>query len=122
MENIKSDEMLYTNISYLHFKDKKINDSQFIYQMSKAQPLCLMNRDLESEMWKDNYRTKNPICFNKSLNSNCDKFNNSELLKDWLIKPCAPPTHKNYVIQDDNKICTKQHQFYNNITKRKDVV
>jgi hypothetical protein len=131
--NCKSDTMLYTNISWLHFKDKRENDQNFMYQMNKTQPACLMNRDLESKMWKDTYTVKIPFCSDminsRGNNIGCVDSNNacpkpvvsSYLLNEWLLVPCAPPTHRNYLIQDDKKICSKQHQFFKNITKRKDI-
>lgn len=119
-DNLKSDDMLTTNISYLHWKDKRENDQAFCYQMNKTPPACPIDRDLESKMWKDTFTVKTPKCV--AENPIHEKIQPcSQSIKDWLLQPCPCPTHKNYLVQDDTKICSKQHQYYKNITKRKDI-
>lgn len=127
MDVDKSDYMLFTNISQLQWNDKRINDSQFIYQMNRTKPLCMADPDTESAMWKNVYKTKTPICM-LNIKKHCEPIvscpkpvNNSYTMKDWLMVPCAPPTHKNYIVEDNSKKCSLQHQTFRNVTKRKDI-
>jgi hypothetical protein len=130
-DNLKSDEMLFTNISYLHLKDKRTNDQQFIYQMSQPQNRCVRNIELEDRLWKDTFNEKKPFCSRQidnrgnnagcERNINCPKPMTDYQMKEWLLIPCACTDHLNYLIQDDKKICSRKHQFFKNVTKRKNV-
>lgn len=133
----KSDFMLATNISYLQFKDKRANDMAFLYQMGQNVPRCMMDRAAESALWKDTYRTKTPFCsegtMSRGNNMGCEPdrpcpkpMYSPHLLKDWLLTPCSPPIHKNYIVFGKNAngneaYCSKQHQMFKNNTKRKDL-
>jgi hypothetical protein len=128
-----SDYMLYTNISDLQLKDKRQNDLSYIYQMSRTQPRCLIDRGDELKFFADNYKNKTTICndciTNRGGNGvvcNTDKscpkpIYDSYFIKDFLLVPCPKPTYKNYGVCNEDKCCSKRHQLFKNVTKRKDI-
>lgn len=129
----KSDYMLFTNISDLQFKDKRTNDLQFIYQMSRTAPRCMIDRGDELKFFKDIYANKIPFC-NPCTDTrggnypgcerqrSCPKPEYSKYyMQDFLLVPCPKPTHKNYLVCDEDHCCSKRHQLFKNITKRKDI-
>lgn len=118
----KSDFMLWTNISDLQFKDKRTNDLAYLYQMTRS-PVCAIDRTLESHLLLDHYRSKTPACVTNYCGhpepiDPCPGFDRYNLA-EFLIVPCIKPTHKNYVICGEDKCCTKQHQLFKNLTKRR---
>ena len=134
----KSDHMLFTNISDLQIKDKRTNDLQYIYQMSQNKPRCLIDRGDELHLLKNIYNNKTPLYNNciatRGGNSpgceperSCPKPEYSKYyLNEFLLVPCPKPTYKNYLVGGqiaDNsfKYCSKRHQLFKNITKRKDI-
>ena len=124
-----SDAMLYTNISDLQFKDKKQNDSQYMYQMSQTIPKCLMDCEKEHALQTTNYKSKMPTCISEDRGGNnitcatqrtCPHPEYSKYyLSEFLLVPCPKPTHQNYVVCDEAQCCSKRHQLFKNLTKRK---
>ena len=128
-----SDFMLATNIYELQFKDKRQNDLSYIYQMSRTQPRCLIDRGNELAFLSDNYKNKNANCSEcvldrggnmptNSIDRPCPKPEYTKFyLNEFLLVPCPKPTYKNYIVCDEDKCCSKRHQLFKNITKRKDI-
>lgn len=123
----QSDSMLFTNISHLQFKDRKTNDLNFIYQMSKSTNRCRMDRDAEFKMLTQNYRSKQQTCV-KELSSYREPNRpcpHPELdqyyMQEFLLTPCFKPTYKNHLVCNEDKCCSKRHQLFKNVTKRKDI-
>ena len=143
----KSDHMLYTNISELQFKDKRTNDLQYIYQMSQSINNCRIDRGDELKLFKDIYENKVAIC-NSCTDTRggnyvgcepslpCYTYNNAYkeiqnletrpeyskyYLNEFLLTPCPKPTYKNYIVCGEDRCCSKRHQLFNNMTKRRDI-
>lgn len=122
----KSDFIVYNHIAELQMNDKKINDSAYLYQMSKTIPKCLMDRDIESKLQKDIYKNRIAICGdytkNRGFDMSCPHPEYSKYyMQDFLLVPCPKPTHKNYIVCDKDKCCSKNHQLFKNWTKRKSI-
>jgi len=124
----KSDFMLCNNNAYLQYKDRHINDMQFIQQMSKSQRWCVRDINRESDLFLvKSSKIKTPINqFNNNRNTNIyDKCPNIKSMyeNDFLETPSqAKNTYKNYLIMDKNcKPIVLQHQILNNCTKRKEI-
>lgn len=144
----KSDYMLHTNIAETQFKEMRQNDKAFIYQMSRTAPRCSMDRGREFSLWADNYKTKTPFCngCTATRGGNHSKQGclpsrscphpeySRQYMGEFLLVPCPKPTHKNYIVceRDENfsnnselrdcgKCCSKRHQLFKNVTKRKDI-
>jgi hypothetical protein len=126
--DVKSDFMLFNNISDLQFKDKKINDMSYMYQMSRTTPRCLIDRGDEL-----NFLKYKPICVD-AINTRGGNYTKCEperscphpeytkyYLNEFLLTPCPKPTYKNYIVCGEDKCCSKRHQLFKNITKRKDI-
>lgn len=123
--------MVYTSISDLQFQDKKRNDLQYQYQMSKTTPRCLIDRGDELKLFKEIYKTKTPFCNSCTNNRggnhpgctpdrSCPHPEYAKYyLNEFLLVPCPKPTHLNYVECDDKKCCSIRHQLFRNNTKRK---
>ena len=128
-----SDVMMYRRIAELQFKDKRTNDLQFIYQMSRTSPRCLIDRGTELSFFKDIYKNKTPFCngCTETRGGNypgcepqrpCPKPEYSRYyMNEFLLTPCPKPTYKNYLVCDETECCSKRHQLFSNITKRKDI-
>ena len=136
MDQERSDYMIYTKIAELQLKDKRINDISYIYQMSRTIPRCLIDRGDELFLFKDIYKNKTPFCNNCTdtrggnypgcePQRNCPKPEYTQYyMNEFLLTPCPKPTHKNYLVCDQTncgKCCSKRHQLFGNITKRKDI-
>ena len=132
----KSDHMLYTNIAATQFKEMRQNDQAFIYQMSRTAPRCTMDRGAEFSLLSDNYKANAPYCTPCTANRggnhpgckpkrSCPHPEYSRYyLGEFLLVPCPKPTHKNYLVceqEDCGKCCSKRHQLFKNVTKRKDI-
>ena len=130
MESQQSDYMLYTNIADVQFAHKRANDLSFIYQMSRPAPRCMMNRDIESKFQIKGYRTMcNPCTERRGGNAvacgsdrSCPHPEYSRFyMNEFLMVPCPHPTHKNSIVCSEDSCCSKRHQLFKNITKRKDI-
>lgn len=126
----KSDQMLCTNSAYLHYKDKKNNDSIFVHQMSRTKNMCVRDVGLEAAL-QMTMSSRNAVCF-PSLTSRggnvgcepvkpCPKLYTSYNMQEFLLIPCPKNTYKNYLVFDEKKTCSKTHQILNNWTKRRDI-
>jgi hypothetical protein len=128
-----SDNMICNNVAYNTYKWRKQNDLIFYKQMDMPQNTDFMNRCIEDNMRKNNSRhceTSQRI-FERGGNSTtqCEPVHfaggfqnyNKYHLNEYMLTPCPRNTWKNYLIQDNNKICSKRHQFFMNVTKRKDI-
>lgn len=133
----KSDYMLYTNIADTQFKEMRQNDKAFIYQMSQTAPRCTMDRGREFSLWADNYKTRTPFCNGCTAtrggnhpscppDRSCPHPEYSrQYMGDFLLVPCPKPTHRNWLVceqGDTGRCCSKRHQLFKNVTKRKDLV
>lgn len=131
IDNVKKSDMMVCNTrANASFKFKKENDIAFLQQVRNTQPTKLKPIGLESLL----QRSKNPreyVC-NDSINSrggnavSCqdndictgyDCYDNYHM-QEYLMRPCKFNTFRNFLIEDDNKICSRQHQLFNNLTKR----
>lgn len=132
----RSDFLMYNKIIELQFKDKKQNDLSFIYQMSSPAPRCMIDRGDELKFFKEIYKNKIPFCNQCTadrggnhpgceIQRSCPKPEYSRYyMNEFLLTPCPKPTYKNYVVCDQTecgKCCSKRHQLFNNVTKRKDI-
>jgi hypothetical protein len=109
----KSDQMLCTNSAYLHYKDQAFNDFMFARQMRhnkcpETQPDAdgLLRIQPSSRL-----ATCESLCRPAAVASSCKN--------EFLLDPCFKPTYQNYMVYDDEKMCTKLHQVLNNVTRRR---
>jgi hypothetical protein len=127
-----SDNMICNNVAYNAYKWKKQNDLIFYKQMDMPQNINFMDRCIEDNMRKNNSREceASQRIFERGGNStNCEPKHfaggfqnyNKYHLNQFMITPCPVNTWKNWLVQDDKKTCTKRHQFYMNVTKRKEI-
>ena len=129
----RSDFMLKTNIESLQFRHISENDKAFDYQMSRTAPRCFVDRAFESRLLNDNYKVRTPYCDGCTANRGgnhpgCEIYKSCPhpeyskyYLGEFLMVPCPKPTYKNYIVCDTDKCCSKRHQLFKNLTKRKDI-
>lgn len=126
----KSDHMLFINEAYLQYKDMKENDILFRQQFSKSQARCLKEIDNESHM-RYIESAKLSLC-DDLLNTRGGNANNVPLqeclnpyspynIQEYLLIPCTKNTYNNYIVSDQEKVCSKRHQTFNNLTKRRNI-
>lgn len=127
----QSDYILCKNIQDLQFKHKRENDVKFMSLLSKPLPCCIRDVNEEYKIWTDTFKTRTPNCSeiiatrggnNKKsgVDKQCGgyecyqgKYNNN-----FLLLPCKENTFQNYLVEDNEKICSVSHQMFNNMTKR----
>jgi hypothetical protein len=122
MENqflVNSDRMLCTNNAYLHYKDEFYNNSIFMRQMQNggAAGVCasqskIINAENALKIKPSSRLADNVSCTpRESAPFKCTD--------DLLLVPSRKNTYQNYIICDNNKICSKSHQILNNMTRRR---
>lgn len=128
----QSDDMLCTNKEYLLYKDFKENNQLFLQHMNRTFPCGFIDREKESQMWTDTYKTRVASCIENTLTrggnattnlaeSYCPKKYDAFELQEFMMVPCRKPTHKNYIAEGNDRYCSKRHQIFGNQTKRKDI-
>ena len=123
MENIeKSDTMICNSISYNMYNWKKNNDLMFIKQMSNPQKLNLIDTSKEDYLKRGNSRecVFTPEISSRGTNNIETVYSKEPCYKldEYLMAPCQTNTWQNWMVEDNNKKCSKHHQFYMNLTKR----
>lgn len=127
----QSDYILCKNIQNLHFKHKRESDLPYMSLLSKPLPCCIRDVSEEYQMWTDSYATRNPYC-NESIvtrGGNNKKGGKTQVCRgyeclkgpyshNFLLTPCTQNTFQNYLVEDNNKICSVNHQLFNNMTRR----
>lgn len=127
-----SDDMICNSTAYNAYQWRKQNDLIFYKQMGMPQNTNLMDRCIEDNMRRGLSRgcEVSKRMFERGGNSTeCEPEHfargfqnyNKYHLNEYMMTPCPDNTWKNYLVHDDKKICTKRHQFFMNITKRKDI-
>ena len=126
----KSDAMICNSTSYNAFYWKKYNDLMFIKQMDMPQNVDSIDRCIEDKLQMTESREceVSDRIYKRGGNAECyepqhfckgfDCYNNYHL-SDFLITPCPINTWKNSLISNKDMGCTKRHQFYANVTKRR---
>jgi hypothetical protein len=128
----QSDDMICNSTAYNAYQWRKQNDMIFYKQMDTPQNTYLMDRCVENNMRRGFSREceVSKRIFERGGNStNCEPVHfargfqnyNNYHLGEYMIAPCPDNTWKNWLVQDNKKICTKRHQFYMNVTKRKEI-
>jgi hypothetical protein len=128
----QSDHMICNNTAYNAYHWRKQNDLMFYKQMDMPQNSHLMDRCVEDNMRRGYSREceVSKRIFERGGNStNCEPQHfargfqnyNKYHLNEFLITPCPDNTWKNWLVHDDKKVCTKRHQFFMNVTKRKEI-
>lgn len=127
----KSDVMVCNSLSYNTFQHKKYNDLMFLNQMQKTpvKPFmidpCLEDKlkpkdsrecDISLGVMKRGGNNEN--CQPRHFCKGFDCYN-SYHLDEYLITPCPENTWVNHVISNASMGCSKKHQFFMNVTKRK---
>lgn len=113
MQNM-SDQISCREICMLRYKDKKQNDDIYIQQLSNTQKRCIKDNNI---IIGKNSKT---IFYNPPSNYEKNNYCPFPLkYEDYLLKPCDTVSHRNYIIFDEHKKCSKRHQLLNNNTKRK---
>ncbi len=132
MNFLLSDKKICDDLLYSQYQFKKNNDIILKNQFDKSIPNTIRNVDHETALRNAQFLLDKYVC---DSNLNLDEFfENCELVKecnyekytsnyvqDWTLIPCSTSTYKNYLIENDSKICEKSHQMFDNITKRKDI-
>jgi hypothetical protein len=126
----QSDYILCKNIQSLHFVHKKESDGPFMDLLSRPLPSKIRNVVEEHKMWTQTYQTRVPQCNELIASRGGNNVSKSysayggyecfspQLMNDWIMEPCKKNTFQNYLVQDNDKICSKSHQLFNNVTKR----
>lgn len=126
-----SDSMICNSTAYNTFFWKKMNDLVFLNQMNKSQQTNLMDRCVEDKLRmtqsrecevSDRIKTRGgngtdcrePVHFAKGF-----QCYNTYHLSEFMLTPCPINTWKNSIISNEYMGCSKRHQFFANITKRK---
>lgn len=128
-----SDSMICNSVAYNAYNWRKQSDLVFYKQMSMPQNSHLMDRCVEDKMRLGFSRqcemstpiftrggNSKPQCGNDHFAKGFLNYNNYHL-GEYMIVPCPDNTWKNWPVQDDKKSCSKRHQFYMNVTKRKEI-
>ena len=111
----KSDQMLCTNSAYLHYKDQSYNDSIFMRQMQKGG--CISPDRIISE--ESRLKIKPFSRMADGVSCTPRKLAPFKCTNEFLLVPCPKNTYRNYMVYDDEKMCSKSHQILNNMTRRK---
>ncbi len=127
----QSDTILCNNIENLQFSHKRENDLAYMYKLSRSMPNRIRNVTEEYQMWTQSFKTRVANCSEDILKRggndvipNLTQCAGYEcLLKpcythEYQIEPCKNNSFKNYLVNDDLKVCTLSHQLFNNVTKR----
>jgi hypothetical protein len=112
---VKSDRMLCTNSAYLHYKDQSYNDSIFVRQMQNkgcASPDQIINAESALKIKPSSRIADGVSCTPRKLAP-------FKCTDDFLLVPCRKNTYQNYMVYDDEKMCSKSHQILNNLTRRR---
>lgn len=127
---MQSDTLLCTNIENLQFSHKRDNDLSYIYPLSRTMPNKIRNVAEEYQMWTQSFKTRVANCTEDILKrggndvvpslTQCGGY---ECFRPCYTKevqtiPCKNNTFKNYLVDDDVKICSLSHQLFNNVTRR----
>lgn len=126
-----SDKMICNSVAFNTFKWRKQNDLIFYKQMDMPQNSYLMDRCVEDNMRREHGRVcevSKRIVERGGNSTNCEPEHfakgfqnyNGYHLSEFMMTPCPENTWKNGLVQDNDKICTQRHQFFMNVTKRKD--
>lgn len=128
----KSDSILCGFLTYNQFKWRKNNDRIFNLQMDECpRNKCTLDSSLETKLKfsklprdceiNDGILFRGGNSMGREPPHFCKGFQcyNGYHLSDFLLTPCPINTWKNYIIVDDCHGCSKRHQFFMNITKRK---
>ena len=131
----KSDAMICNSTAYNTFFWKKMNDVVFLKHMDTPQNSELVDRCVEDKLQRlqrlsqtrecevsDRIRDRGgngsdcrePVHFAKGF-----QCYNTYHLSEFMLTPCPINTWKNSIISNDSMGCSKRHQFFANITKRK---
>lgn len=126
----QSDILLCNNIENLQFSHKRENDMSYMYNLSRTMPNKIRNVTEEYQMWTQSLKTRVADCTNDIIKrggnnvvpslTQCGGY---ECFKPCYTQtfqtiPCKNNTFKNYLVNDNEKICTLSHQLFNNVTKR----
>jgi hypothetical protein len=126
----QSDTILCNNIENLQFSHKRENDLRYMYNLSRTMPNKIKNVAEEYQMWTQSFRTRVADCTDTILNrggnvvvkpfTNCAGYECFQpcYTKELTYVPCKNNTFKNHLVKDDEKVCTSNHQLFNNVTKR----
>jgi hypothetical protein len=118
----QSDALLCTNLEYLHFIDKRQNDSQLMSQINRALPMEVRNVDKEYDMWTQTYITRSHTCPSNILsrggNTSLKQKNGTSVLS---IEPHIPLCG-GYECLDDTfnrtSVPYNTKKLFDNMTKR----
>lgn len=126
----QSDTLLCNNIENLQFSHKRENDLSYMYNLSRTMPNRIRNIAEEYQMWTQSFKTRVADCTTDIIKrggnnvvpplTQCAGFECFKpcYTQEFQTIPCKNNTHKNYLVSDDNKVCTLSHQLFNNVTKR----
>lgn len=128
----QSDDMQCNNIEYLQFSHKRENELMFMAPLSKPLNNQIRNVTSEYDMWTQTFTSRVPTCTEAiafrggnnripiAPNKLCAGFScfGDAYTQEYVVVPCKKNTFKNYVVEDDKKICSSSHQLFNNMTKR----
>ena len=122
----KSDEIVYTAISDLHWKFKRESDQQFINQMTQNIPRCPIDYhelngsiiDPKIVICDDMISKRGSMC-PEPVHSCPNKIYDPYLVQEYMLLPCPKPGYDNSLVSDHNKICSKKHQLFRNQSRRK---
>lgn len=126
----QSDTVLCNNIENLQFAHKRENDLSYMYRLSRSMPNKIRNVSDEYQMWTQTFKTRVADCTDGILNrggndvkpnlTQCVGYEcfKSPYTNEYQMVPCKNNTFKNYLVNDDMKVCTLSHQLFNNITRR----
>lgn len=130
---IKSDSMICNNVAYNQFHWRKGNDLMFYHKMNAPQNMYMMDRCEEDNMRRGFSRVcevskrmferggNSTECEPKHFAKGFQNYNKYHL-NEWMMAPCPENTWMNYLVSDDEKTCTKRHQIFMNVTKRKGII
>jgi hypothetical protein len=126
----QSDAIVCTNIERLHFSHKRENDVPFMQLLSQPLPNKIRNVGSEYEMFTQTFGTRLANCSQDILRrggnnvvpnlSMCGGYEcfQPNFTREYQMIPCKQNSFQNYLIGDEEKVCSSSHQLFNNITKR----
>lgn len=126
----QSDTLLCNNIENLQFSHKRENDLSYMYSLSRTMPNRIRNVGDEYQMWTQSFRTRVADCTDDILKrggnnivpplSQCAGYECFKAChtKEFQTIPCKNNSHRNYLVNDSQKVCALSHQLFNNLTKR----
>ena len=129
-----SDNMICNTKANLTFQHKKQNDLMFYKSIgtSLLSPMrdpttefnLLSGKDPRSCNLSKAFTSRGGNSLNcsdtpcKSIPQGYDCMKQQNI-QEYLLMPCKQNTFRNHIVCDDTKCCSKRHQLFMNITKRK---